>query len=127
MEELKAQLRHALADDSHLEQQMKDQQRISMQKQKELDDAHREAIDSKKQLSGCIEVFGYLHKTLLGTPCFTLYIPYNLLRLYLYDFRYAAQFGQQEPDTGLEVRTATDTVKKELDGLFDAGRGGASL
>jgi hypothetical protein len=72
MEELKAQLRLALDDNSHLEQQLKDQQRITMQKEKELDDTRREAADSDKQLSYCIEVFGYLNKTLLGTLCFTL-------------------------------------------------------
>jgi chromosome segregation ATPase len=66
MEELEAQLRRALADNSTLEEQLKDQHRIGLQKQKELDDAHREAADSEKQLSGCIEIFGYLHKTPLG-------------------------------------------------------------
>jgi hypothetical protein len=38
-------------------------------------------------------------------------------------FCHAAQFGQPKPDTGSELRTATDAVKKELDVLFDAGRG----
>jgi hypothetical protein len=43
-----------------------------MQKQKELDDIRREAADTERQLTGCIEVIGYLHKTLLGVLCFTL-------------------------------------------------------
>jgi hypothetical protein len=46
-----------------------------------------------------------------------------LLGLYLYAFHYAALFGQPEPDTGLELCTSTDVVKKELDVLFDAGHG----
>jgi hypothetical protein len=72
VEGLEGQLHHALADNSTLEEQLKDQNRIGLQKEKELEDVHREAPDSEKQLSGCIEIFGYLHKTLLGTLCFTL-------------------------------------------------------
>jgi hypothetical protein len=71
MEELEAQLHRALANNSILEEQLKDQHHIGLQKQKELDDARHEAADSEKQLSGCIEIFG-LHKTFLGALCFTL-------------------------------------------------------
>jgi hypothetical protein len=45
MEELDARLRQALADNSLLEEQLKDPHRIVLQKQKEFDDAHREAAD----------------------------------------------------------------------------------
>jgi hypothetical protein len=45
MEELDARLRHALADNSLLEEQLKDLHRIVLQKQKEFDDARREAAD----------------------------------------------------------------------------------
>jgi hypothetical protein len=38
-------------------------------------------------------------------------------------FHHAAQFGQKEPKTGSDLRIATDAVKKELYGLFDASRG----
>jgi hypothetical protein len=38
-------------------------------------------------------------------------------------FRYAAQFGQEETTTASGLRAAIDAVKKELDSLFNAGRG----
>jgi hypothetical protein len=38
-------------------------------------------------------------------------------------FRYAAPFDQEEVDTASGLRIATDTVEKELDSLFDIGRG----
>jgi hypothetical protein len=41
----------------------------------------------------------------------------------LYVFYHATQFGQEETKTGSNLRAATDTVKKELDVLFDMSRG----
>jgi hypothetical protein len=38
-------------------------------------------------------------------------------------FCYAAQFGQEETLTASGLRIAIDAMKKELDGLFDTGRG----
>jgi hypothetical protein len=72
MEERNAQLRRVLANNSNLEEQLKDQQRVGLQKQKELEDVRSEAADSEKQLRSYIKIFGYLHNSLLGTFCFTL-------------------------------------------------------
>jgi hypothetical protein len=62
VEGLHAQLRQALVENSHLEQKLKDEQHVAMQKQKELDDTRREAADTEKQPA---EVIGYLHKMLI--------------------------------------------------------------
>jgi hypothetical protein len=85
-----------LADNSHLEQKLKGEQRVAMPKQKELDDTCREAADTEKQpLNCCIKVIGYLHKTLLGALLLhTSCIHCNFLGVTLHAFRHAAQFGQ---------------------------------
>jgi hypothetical protein len=59
-----------LTDNSHLQQKLKDEHHAAMmQKQKELNNIRHEAADIEKQLEGCIEVIGYLHKMLLGGFC----------------------------------------------------------
>jgi hypothetical protein len=69
LEGLEAQLQKAFVENSRLEQQLKDQQRIGLQKQKEVDDLRQAAIESENQLKGCGEVMDCLQKTLLGISC----------------------------------------------------------
>jgi hypothetical protein len=38
-------------------------------------------------------------------------------------FRYTVALEQEEVDSAIGLRIATDTAKKELDGLLDVGRG----
>jgi wobble nucleotide-excising tRNase len=63
-----------LANNSHLEQKLKDEYHAAMKKQKELDDVRREVEDIEKQLEGCIKVIDYLHKTLLGAFWFMNFV-----------------------------------------------------
>jgi hypothetical protein len=56
MEELNTQLRKSLAENSSLKEQLKDQLRIGLQKQKEVDDLRQAVIESENQRKGFDEV-----------------------------------------------------------------------
>jgi chromosome segregation ATPase len=76
MEELNTQLQKSQAENTHLEEQLKDQQRLGRQKQKEVDDLHQAAADFEAQWKGFNEVLGHFQKTLLGSsfsPHFALF------------------------------------------------------
>jgi anion-transporting ArsA/GET3 family ATPase len=77
MEELNTQLQKSLAQNTRLEEQLKDQQRIGLQKQKEVDDLRQAAIESEAQRKGFDEVLDHFQKTLLGisfTPYFACFL-----------------------------------------------------
>jgi hypothetical protein len=69
MEGLQAQLQKSLTENTHLEEQIKDQER---QKQKEVDDLRQAAVDFEDQRRGFNEVLDHFQKMLLGnldSPC----------------------------------------------------------
>jgi septal ring factor EnvC (AmiA/AmiB activator) len=75
MEELQAQLQKYLTENTHLEEQLKDQERQNYQKQKEVDDLCQAAVDFEDQYRGFNEVLYHFQKTLLGnlgSPCFAV-------------------------------------------------------
>jgi hypothetical protein len=59
MEELNTQLQKSLAENSSLEEQLKDQLCIGLQKQKEVDDLRQAAIESENQQKGFDEVLDH--------------------------------------------------------------------
>jgi hypothetical protein len=59
MEELNTQLQKSLAENSHLEELLKDQQRLGLQKQKEVDDLRQAAIENEAQRKGFNEVLDH--------------------------------------------------------------------
>jgi hypothetical protein len=76
MEELNTQLHMSLAENTHLEDQLKDQQRLGRQKQREVDDLRQAAADFEVQRKGFNKVLGHFQKTLLGSsfsPHFALF------------------------------------------------------
>jgi lipid II:glycine glycyltransferase (peptidoglycan interpeptide bridge formation enzyme) len=79
-EELNTQLQKSLAENTRLEEQLKDQQCLGRQKQKEVDDLRQAAADFEAQWKSFNEVLGHFQKTLLGSsfsPHFALFC-YNL-------------------------------------------------
>jgi hypothetical protein len=66
MEGLKTQLHKSLAKNTRLEEQLKDQECLNRQKQKEVDDLCQAAIDFENQWKGFNEVLDHFQKTLLG-------------------------------------------------------------
>jgi hypothetical protein len=81
MEELNTQLQKSLAENTHLEEQLKDQQRINLEKQKEVDDLCQATIENEAQRKGFNKVLDHFRKTLLGSsfsPYFSL-VCYKLL------------------------------------------------
>jgi hypothetical protein len=66
MEGLNSQLQKSLAENTRLEEQLKDQERLNRQKQKEVDDLRQAAIDFENQWKGFNEVLDHFQKTLLG-------------------------------------------------------------
>jgi hypothetical protein len=73
MEGLQMQLQKSLAENTRLEEKLKDQERLNCQKQKEVDDLRQAAIDFKDQRKGFNEVLDHFQKMLLGnlvTPYF---------------------------------------------------------
>jgi DNA anti-recombination protein RmuC len=66
MEGLNTQLQKSLAENTHLEEQLKDQQRLGRQKQKEVDNLRQAAIDFEGKRKGFNEVLDHFQKTLLG-------------------------------------------------------------
>jgi 3-hydroxyacyl-CoA dehydrogenase len=76
MEELNTQLQKSLVENTHLEEQLKDQQRLGRQKLKEVDDLLQATADFEAQRKGFNEVLGHFPKTLLGSsfsPYFALF------------------------------------------------------
>jgi septal ring factor EnvC (AmiA/AmiB activator) len=59
MEGLQAQLQKSLTENTHLEEQLKDQERQNRQKQKEVDDIHQAAVDFEDQRRGFNEVLDH--------------------------------------------------------------------
>jgi hypothetical protein len=73
MEGLQTQLQKSLAENTRLEKQLKDQECLNRQKQKEVDDLRQAAVDFEDQRKGFNEVHDHFQKTLLGnlgTPYF---------------------------------------------------------
>jgi hypothetical protein len=66
MEGLNTQLQKSLAENTHLEEQFKDLERLSRQKQKEVDDLHQAASGFENQWKGFNKVLDHFQKTLLG-------------------------------------------------------------
>jgi hypothetical protein len=80
MEGLNTQLQKSLSENTRLEEQLKDQQRLGHQKQKEVDDLLQAAIDFEDQRKGFNKVLDHFQKTLLGsffsilcTYCYNLF------------------------------------------------------
>jgi hypothetical protein len=73
MEGLQTQLQKSLAENIRLEEQLKDQELLNRQKQKEVNDLRQAAIDFDDQQKGFNKVLDHFHKMLLGnlvTPYF---------------------------------------------------------
>jgi hypothetical protein len=66
MEGLNTQLQKSLAKNTHLEEQLKDQQRLDRQKQNEVDELCQATIDFEDQRRGFKKVLDHFQKTLLG-------------------------------------------------------------
>jgi hypothetical protein len=66
MEGLNTQLQKSLAENTRLEEQLKEQECLSRQKLKEVDDLCQAAIDFENQRKGFNEVLGHFQKMLLG-------------------------------------------------------------
>jgi hypothetical protein len=66
MEGLNTQLHKSLDENTRLEEQLKDQERLGRHKQKEVDDLRQAAIDFENQRKGFNEVLDHFQKTLLG-------------------------------------------------------------
>jgi hypothetical protein len=66
MEGLNTQIHKSLAENIRLKEQLKDQERLSRQKQKVVDDLCQAAIDFENQWKGFNEVLDHIQKTLLG-------------------------------------------------------------
>jgi septal ring factor EnvC (AmiA/AmiB activator) len=59
MEGLQSQLQKSMTENTRLEEQLKDQERLNRQKQKEVDDLHQAAIDFEDQRRGFNEVLDH--------------------------------------------------------------------
>jgi hypothetical protein len=66
VEGLNTQLQKSLAKNTHLKEQLKDQECLSCQKQKEVDDLRQAAIDFENRRKGFNKVLDHFQKTLLG-------------------------------------------------------------
>jgi hypothetical protein len=66
MDGLQTQLQKSLAENTRLKEQLKDQERLNRQKQKEVDDLLQAAVDFENQQKGFNEVIDHFQKTLLG-------------------------------------------------------------
>jgi hypothetical protein len=75
MEGLQKQLQKSLASNTLLEEQLKDQERQNLQKQKEVEDLRKAAAEFEKWRDGFNEVLDYSQKTLLGINGF----PYSVV------------------------------------------------
>jgi hypothetical protein len=75
MERLQKQLQKSLASNTLLEEQLKDQERQNLQKQKEVEDLCKAAAEFEKRRDGFNEVLDYFQKTLLGINGF----PYSVV------------------------------------------------
>jgi hypothetical protein len=125
MEGLQTQLQKSLTSNTLLEEKLKDQECQNRQKQKEVEDLCKAAADFEKRQKGFNEVLDHFQKTLLGnhgSPYFVV-CDNMLCRLWHFAcFRYIVTLEQGEVDSATGLRMATDTVKKEQDGLLNAGR-----
>jgi hypothetical protein len=66
MEGLQTQLQKSLAENTRLEEQLKDQERLNRQKQKEVDNLCQATIDFEDQQKGFNEVLDHFQQMLLG-------------------------------------------------------------
>jgi hypothetical protein len=114
MDGLQQQLQKSLAANTLLEEQLKDQERQNLKKDKEIEDLRKATADFDKLREGFNELLHHFQDTLLGTTS-----SYNVK---FFNFRYAVALGQGEADTAEGLRMATDAARKELDGLLNAGR-----
>jgi hypothetical protein len=66
MEGLQQQLQKSLAKNTVLEEQLKDQERQHLKKDKEIEDLRKAAADFEKRRDGFNEVLNHFQETLLG-------------------------------------------------------------
>jgi hypothetical protein len=67
MEGLHQQLQKSLASNTLLEEKLKDQECQNCQKQKDVEDLHKAAVQFEKWQDGFNEVLDYFQKTFLGS------------------------------------------------------------
>jgi hypothetical protein len=72
MEGLQQQLQKSLAANTALEEQLKDQERQSLKKDKEIEDLRKAAADFKKRCDGFNKVLNHFLETLLGINGFSI-------------------------------------------------------
>jgi hypothetical protein len=77
MEGLLKQLQKSLASNTLLEEQLKDQERQNLQKQKEVEDLRKAAAEFEKRRDGFNEVLDHFQKTLLGINGSPYYVVCN--------------------------------------------------
>jgi chromosome segregation ATPase len=65
MEGLQEQLQKSLASNTLLEEQLKDQERQNLKKDKEIEDLHKAAAEFEKRCDGFNEVLNHFQETLL--------------------------------------------------------------
>jgi hypothetical protein len=70
MEGLQQQLQKSLASNTLLEEQLKDQERQNMKKDKEIEDLHKAAAKFEKGREGFNDVLNHFQDTLLGISGF---------------------------------------------------------
>jgi hypothetical protein len=72
MEGLQQQLQKSLAANTLLEEQLKDQKRHNLKKEKEIEDLRKAAADFEKRCEGFNELLHHFQDTLLGTSSYNI-------------------------------------------------------
>jgi hypothetical protein len=100
-----------------------DQERQGLKKDMEIEDLRKAATDFEKRHSSFNEILNHFQDTLLGTITFhtVKFVISAMPYVSVFFFHYAATLEQGEVDSAEGLRMATDAVKKELDGLLNAG------
>jgi hypothetical protein len=73
MEGLQEQLQKSLASNTLLEEQLKDQERQNLKKDKEIEDLRKATAEFEKRRDGFNEVLNHFQETLLGISGFPYY------------------------------------------------------
>jgi chromosome segregation ATPase len=73
MEGLQEQLQKSLASNTLLEEQLKDQERQNLKKDKEIEDLRKAAAEFEKRHNGFTEVLNHFQETLVGINGFPYY------------------------------------------------------
>jgi hypothetical protein len=79
MEGLQQKLQKSLAANTLLEEQLKDQERQNLKKDKEIEDLRKAATEFEKRRDGFNEVLNHFQETLLGINGFPYYEVCNFL------------------------------------------------